>query len=98
MEYIEDYDDECQQLVKKIERLFKNWKEANKGDQSGLLESRRTGIKQLREVCTLFKSDLYLVPRAQEVEYRAKYDLYIEKIGKYETAIKKMELILKDDR
>lgn len=41
---------------------------------------------------------MYLVPRAQEAEYRAKYDAYIEKIGKYETACKKMELILKDDR
>lgn len=45
MEYIEDYDEECLQLVKKIERLFKNWKEANQGDKSGLLESIRTGIK-----------------------------------------------------
>ena len=38
------------------------------------------------------------MPRAQEQEYRAKYDLYIEKIGKYEVAIKKMELILNGDR
>lgn len=38
------------------------------------------------------------MPRAQEQEYRTKYDGYIEKIGKYETACKKMELILRDDR
>lgn len=52
----------------------------------------------MKQICTLYKSDLYLVPRAQEQEYRTKYDSYIEKIGKYETACKKMELILKDDR
>lgn len=38
------------------------------------------------------------MPKAQEQEYRAKYDVYIEKIGKYEVAIKKMELILNGDR
>jgi hypothetical protein len=62
------------------------------------LESIKTRIQKLRGVCTLYKSDLYLVPRAQEQEYRTKYDSYITKIGKYEVAIKKMELIINDDR
>ena len=98
MEYIEDYDEECIQLVKTIERFFKEWKNCAQADKAGHLESIRARIQKLRSLCTLYKSDLYLVPRAQEQEYRAKYDSYIDKIGKYETAVKKMELILKDDR
>ena len=98
MEYIEDYEEQCKDHTKNVERLLKSWKMASNADKPGIVESIKHGIKQLREVCTLYKSDLYLVPRAQELEFRGRYDAYIEKIGKYETAVKKMDLILKGDR
>ena len=46
---------------------------------------------------TYFKSDLYLVPRAKEAEFRQKYDGYLEKMSKYELAAKKMEMVLDKD-
>ena len=62
-----------------------------------MLLSIENGIKELREVCTLYKSDLYLVPRPKEAEFRAKYDTYIDKISKYEHNAKKLELVIKND-
>ena len=44
-----------------------------------------------------YKSDLYLVPKAKEAEYRQKYDSYHEKISKYEVAKTKMEMVLDKD-
>ena len=41
-------------------------------------------MEGLRETLTYFKSDLYLVPRAKEGEYRKKYETYSEKLIKYE--------------
>ena len=97
MEYIEDYDDQCHTLVKKIDKLFKACKEASDADKAGLLLSIKRGIKEFREVCVLYKSDLYLVPRAKEAECRKKYDAYIDRLGKYDHNCKKLELIIKKD-
>ena len=44
MEYIEDYDEECIQLVKTIERFFKEWKNCAQADKAGHLESIRARI------------------------------------------------------
>lgn len=51
----------------------------------------------MRGVCTLFKSDLYLVPRAKEAEFKEKYDNYIIRLGKYDFNAKKLDLIIKKD-
>lgn len=97
MEYVEDYDEQCKDFVKKIDKMFKRCKETNEADKPVLLISIRSAIKSMREVCTLFKSDLYLVPRAKEAEYRQKYDDYIIRLGKYEHNAKKLDLIIKKD-
>ena len=54
-------------------------------------------MEELRDTLTYFKSDLYLVPRAKEGEFRKKYETYIEKLGKYELASKKLEMVLAND-
>jgi len=84
-------------MVKKIDKLFKSCKDANESEKPGLLISIKRAIKELREVCTLFKSDLYLVPRAKEAEYKQKYDAYILRLGKYDHNAKKLDLIIKKD-
>ena len=48
-------------------------------------------------MCTLYKSDLYLVPRNKEVEFKAKYDGYIDRLGKYDFNAKKLELVINKD-
>ena len=45
----------------------------------------------------MFKSDLYLIPRSKEAEYKGKYDAYIVRLGKYDHNAKKLELIIKKD-
>jgi hypothetical protein len=97
MEYVEDYDEQAAALVKKIDKLFKSCKDASDADKQGLFLSIKRGIKELRDVCQLFKSDLYLVPRNKEAEYKAKYDGYIVRLGKYDYNCKKLELIIKKD-
>ena len=54
-------------------------------------------MEGLRETLTYFKSDLYLVPRNKEGEYRKKYEMYSEKLIKYEQHVKKLELYLNKD-
>ena len=51
-------------------------------------------MEDLRDTLTYFKSDLYLVPRAKEGEFRRKYELYSEKLRKYDLASRKLELVL----
>lgn len=51
MEYIEEYDEQALELVKKIERLFKTCKDASDAEKGSLLNSIRRGIKELRDVC-----------------------------------------------
>ena len=84
-------------MIKKLDKLFKSCKDATDADKQGLLMSIKRGIKELREVCQLFKSDLYLVPRNKETEYRGKYDGYISRLGKYDYNCKKLELIINKD-
>ena len=43
-------------------------------------------MEDLRDTLTYFKSDLYLVPRTKEGEFRRKYETYTEKLKKYELA------------
>lgn len=97
MEYIEDYDEQATDLVKSIDRMFKSCKEASEAEKQGLLSQIQRGIKELREVLQLFKSDLYLIPRQKEAEYKKKYDAYIVRLGKYDYNAKKLELIVKKD-
>lgn len=54
-------------------------------------------MEDLKDTLTYFKSDLYLVPRAKEGEFRKKYDIYSEKMDKYEVAAKKLEMVLCGD-
>eukprot|EP00353_Schmidingerella_taraikaensis_P018559 CAMPEP_0185611966 /NCGR_PEP_ID=MMETSP0436-20130131/18706_1 /TAXON_ID=626734 ORGANISM="Favella taraikaensis, Strain Fe Narragansett Bay" /NCGR_SAMPLE_ID=MMETSP0436 /ASSEMBLY_ACC=CAM_ASM_000390 /LENGTH=90 /DNA_ID=CAMNT_0028245057 /DNA_START=51 /DNA_END=323 /DNA_ORIENTATION=- len=54
-------------------------------------------MEDLKDTLTYFKSDLYLVPRAKEGEFRKKYDVYSEKMDKYEVAAKKLEMVLNGD-
>ncbi len=70
MEYIEDYDEQALGLIKSIDRMFKSVKDASDADKQGLLSQIQRGIKELRDVCQLFKSDLYLIPRNKEAEYK----------------------------
>ena len=59
MEYIEDYDEQAQQLCKKIEKFFKQSVTAEAIHTQGLLDSVKKGIKELKEVLTYYKSDMY---------------------------------------
>ncbi len=77
--------------------MFKSCKDAAEAEKPGLLISIKRAIKEMREVCTLFKSDLYLVPRTKEAEYKQKYDEYILRLGKYDHNAKKLDLIIKKD-
>ena len=77
--------------------MFKSCKDAAEAEKPGLLISIKRAIKEMREVCTLFKSDLYLVPRTKEAEYKQKYDDYILRLGKYDQNAKKLDLIIKKD-
>ena len=54
-------------------------------------------MEDLKDTLTYFKSDLYLVPRAKEGEFRKKYDTYSEKMDKYEVAAKKLEMVISGD-
>ena len=54
-------------------------------------------MEDLKDTLTYFKSDLYLVPRTKEGEFRRKYETYSEKMAKYELAAKKLELVLNND-
>ena len=64
----------------------------------GLLDSVKKGIKELKEVLTYYKSDMYQVPQKKVKEIKAKYDKYIQKLKNYEHSAKKLELnVNKDD-
>ena len=54
-------------------------------------------MEDLKDTLTYFKSDLYLVPRAKEGEYRKKYETYTDKLSKYEVHVKKLEMYLNKD-
>lgn len=97
VEYIEEYDEQCEALVRKLDKGFKVSKDASDADKQGILLSIKRGIKELREVCTLYKSDLYMVPRAREAEFKVKYDSYVERLGKYDRNALKLEMIIKKD-
>ena len=102
MEYLEEYDDQCQAVCSIIENWFYDTKkkEIADVDKQQLLKSiikKMEGKEGLRETLTYFKSDLYLVPRAKEGEYRKKYETYTEKLVKYEQHVKKLELYLNKD-
>ena len=99
MEYLEEYDDQCQALVSNIEKWFYDTKksELSEPDKQQLLKSIQGKMEDLKDTLTYFKSDLYLVPRAKEGEFRKKYDAYSEKLRKYEIAAKKLELVLNND-
>ena len=99
MEYLEEYDDQCQALVQNIEKWFKDAKSAQiaEADKQQIMQSIRGKMEDLKDTLTYFKSDLYLVPRAKEGEFRKKYDTYSEKMDKYEVAAKKLEMVISGD-
>ena len=66
-------------------------------DKQGKLMSIERNMKELQEVLTYYKSDLYLVPRAKEAEVRKRYAIYNEKLGKYKIAAEKMKLVINKD-
>ena len=66
-------------------------------DKQQLLRSIQGKMEDLKDTLTYFKSDLYLVPRAKEGELRRKYEVYMEKLSKYDIAAKKLELVLNND-
>ena len=47
---------------------------------------------------TYYKSDLYLVPRAKEKEYRTKFDTYQHKIGKFRTDATRIKYVIEGDQ
>ena len=97
MEYVEEYDEQCIAYTQKIENAFRQSKKGSDADKKRILNGIQGYIKELKTVLTYFKSDLYLVPRAKEAEFRQKYDAYLDKMSKYELASKKMELVLEKD-
>ena len=97
MEYVEEYDEQCIAYTQKIENAFRQSKKGSDAEKKRILNGIEGYIKELKTVLTYFKSDLYLVPRAKEAEFRQKYDAYLEKMSKYELAAKKMEMVLDKD-
>ena len=97
MEYLEEYDDTCQALTHQIETFFRDSKRVGEADKRGLLISIVNKSDKLRETLNYFKSDLYLVPKSKEAEFRKKYEIYSEKLKKYDVAAEKMELVLEKD-
>ena len=99
MEYLEEYDDQCQAFTQIIEKWFydSKKKEIADADKQQLLKSIQGKMEDLKDTLTYFKSDLYLVPRNKEGEYRKKYETYTEKLQKYEHHVKKLELFLNKD-
>ena len=59
--------------------------------------SAERGISELREVLQLFKSDLYLIPRSKEAEYKKKYDAYMQRLAYFVQKAKELSLIVKKD-
>ena len=86
-------------MVQNIEKWFKDAKrsEIADADKQQIMQSIRGKMEDLKDTLTYFKSDLYLVPRAKEGEFRKKYDVYSEKMDKYEVAAKKLEMVLNGD-
>ena len=78
MEYIQDYDEQASEFVKDIDRWIRQCQDNKTTDQDKqtLLPLIDRNIKEFQEVMTYYKSDLYLVPRAKEKEYRTKFDNY----------------------
>ena len=97
MEYAEEYDEKCIVFIKKIEHAFRQSKKGSDAEKKRILSGIEGNIKDLKTELTYFKSDLYLVPRAKEAEFRQKYDEYLEKTSKFEIAAQKMELVLEKD-
>ena len=54
-------------------------------------------MELLETTLNYFKSDMYLVPRAKEQEYRRKYEIYMEKLRRYKIAHEKMTVALEGD-
>ena len=96
MEYLEEYDDECRKLATRIEDNFKYSKTQNTTKKKDVYQSIKRDCDTLHKRLTYFKSDLYLAPRAKEVEYRKKYNMYMEKYAKYEMARKQMYAVLNE--
>ena len=86
-------------FTQNIEKWFHDAKKAEKGDTERLelFKTIQSKMDDLKDTLTYFKSDLYLVPRTKEGEFRRKYDAYMEKLSKYELASKKLELVLNND-
>ena len=97
MEYVEEYDEQCIAYTQKIENAFRQSKKLQNADKERILNGITSYIKDFKSVLKYYKSDLYLVPRAKEAEFRQKYDSYLEKLTKYELASKKMEMVLNKD-
>ena len=97
MEYVEEYDEQCIAYTQKIENAFRQSKKGSDAEKKRILNGIEGYIKELKTVLTYYKSDLYLVPRVKEAEFRQKYDNYLEKMSKYEIAAKKMEMVLDKD-
>ena len=72
-------------------------KKGSSAESKRILKGILGYIEDIKAVLIYYKSDLYLVPRAKEAEFRAKYDSYLEKVQKYELLAKKMELSLEKD-
>ena len=74
--------------------LFKDSKKQVGADRSNTFGSIKEKIEMLKSTLTYFKSDLYLVPRVKEAEFRKKYEIYSDKLQKYEIIRDKMEAVI----
>ena len=80
MEYAEEYDEQCIAYIQKIENAFMKSKKGSEAESRRILKGILGYIEDIKAVLIYYKSDLYLVPRAKEAEFRAKYESYLEKV------------------
>ena len=80
MEDIEDYDEEIILLIKKIEKNLKKSlkdseysKNINEGDKQTMLSQIKRNLDGLDQKISVFKSEIYKIPRDHEAKYKQKY-------------------------
>jgi len=60
---IEDYDEQIQSLIKKMDKHFQNYEGTNVADRKNLLTIIGKGLSNFRELLTFYKHELSRVPR-----------------------------------
>ncbi len=81
---IEDYDEIMEALIKRINKNFKGFRSASDADSMNVLSTIRKAIKEMKQTGIYYKRELALIPKANEEEFKAKYQEYLEKIEQFE--------------